>query len=163
MMGAAQVLAHLQAAGFRLHADGDRLTVAPATLLRDDDRDIIKAHKAGLLALLKGPPEPPETPRRAAKDVPCTIGPPAATGARLARMVRLTWPEEKAQAAADRLERRDAEGDDMRMCIECTHLGDSGRCIAAATGRLRNADRRHEPVANLLQRCEAFGLRKGLS
>lgn len=162
-MSAAQVLSRLQAAGFRLHADGDRLTVAPASLLRDDDRDIIKAHKAGLLALLKGPPEPPETPRRAAKDVPCTIGPPAATGARLARMVRLTWPEEKAQAAADRLERRDAEGDDMRMCIECTHLGDSGRCIAAATGRLRNADRRHEPVANLLQRCEAFGLRKGLS
>ena len=162
-MSAAQVLSRLQAAGFRLHADGDRLTVAPASLLRDDDRDIIKAHKAGLLALLKGPPEPPETPRRAAKDVPCTIGPPAATGARLARMVRLTWPEEKAQAAADRLERRDAEGDDMRMCIECTHLGDSGCCIAAATGRLRNADRRHEPVADLLQRCEAFGLRKGLS
>ena len=162
-MGAAQVLAHLQAAGFRLHADGDRLTVAPASLLRDDDRDIIKAHKAGLLALLKGPPEPPETPRRAAKDVPCTIGPPAATGARLARMARLGWAEEKAQAAADRLERRDAEGDPRRMCIECSHLGDSGRCIAAATGRLRNADRRHEPVANLLQRCEAFGLRKGLS
>ena len=51
-MGAAQVLAHLQAAGFRLHADGDRLTVAPASLLRDDDRDIIRAHKAELLALL---------------------------------------------------------------------------------------------------------------
>ena len=162
-MGAAQVLAHLQAAGFRLQADGDRLTVAPASLLRDDDRNIIKAHKAALLALLKGPPEPPKTPRRAAKDVPCTIGPTAATGARLARMARLAWREEKAQAAADRLERRDAEGDPRRMCIECTHLGDSGRCIAAATGRLRNADRRHEPVADLLQRCEAFGLRKGLS
>ena len=162
-MGAAQVLAHLQAAGFRLHADGDRLTVAPASLLRDDDRDIIRAHKTGLLALLKGPPEPPETPRRAAKDVPGTIGPTAATGARLARMARLAWREDKAQAAADRLERRDAEGDDRRMCVECTHLGDSGRCIAAATGRLRNADRRHEPVADLPQRCEAFGLRKGLS
>ena len=162
-MGAAHVLAHLQAAGFRLHADGDRLTVAPASLLRDDDRDIIRAHKAELLALLKGPLEPPETPRRAANDVPGTIGPTAATGARLARMARLGWAEEKARAAADRLERRDAEGADMRMCIECSHLGDSGRCIAAATGRLRNADRRHEPVADLLQRCEAFGLRKGLS
>lgn len=162
-MGAAQVLAHLQAAGFRLHADGDRLTVAPASLLHDDDRNIIKAHKAGLLALLKGPPEPPETPRLAANDVPGTVGPAAATGARLARMARLAWREEKAQAAADRLERRDAEDDPRRMCIECSHLGDSGRCIAAATGRLRNADRRHEPVADLLQRCEAFGLRRGLS
>ncbi len=161
-MGAAQVLAHLQAAGFRLHADGDRLTVAPASLLRDDDRSIIKAHKAGLLALLNGPPEPPETPRRAANDVPGTVGPAAPTVARLARMARLAWREEKAQAAADRLERRDAEGDPRRMCIECTHLGDSGRCIAAATGRLRSADRRHEPVADLLQRCEAFGLRRGL-
>lgn len=162
-MGAAQVLSHLQAAGFRLRADGDRLTVAPASLLRDDDRNIIKAHKAGLLALLKGPPAPPETPRLAANDVPGASGTATPTAVRLARMARMAWPEEKAQAAADRLERRDADGDDRRMCVECSHLGDSGRCIAAAAGRLRNTDRRHEPVPDLLQRCEAFGLRKGLA
>ncbi len=161
-MSAADLLLHLRAAGLRLDVEDGVLLVGPASLLRDDDRNIIKAHKAGLLALLNGPPEPPETPRRAAKDVPGTVGPAAATGARLARMARMAWREDKAQAAADRLERRDAEDDPRRMCIECTHLGDSGRCIAAATGRLRNADRRHEPVADLLQRCEAFGLRRGL-
>ena len=64
---------------------------------------------------------------------------------------------------AERLTLRDRDGDDRRLCLECTWLGDTGRCIAAATGRLRGADRRLEPVQTILQRCEAFGLRKGLS
>lgn len=82
--------------------------------------------------------------------------------ARLARLARLGCSEERAHAAADQLAQRDEGGDDRRMCVECSHLGDSGRCVAAATGRLRNVDRRYEPVPDLLQRCEAFGLRKGL-
>lgn len=88
--------------------------------------------------------------------------PDAMGGTRLARMARLGWAEERADAAADRLAQRDAHGDDRRMCVECSHLGDSGRCVAAATGRLGNVDRRYEPVPDVLQRCEAFGLRKGL-
>lgn len=64
---------------------------------------------------------------------------------------------------AERLTLRDRDGDDRRLCLECTWLGDSGRCIAAATGRIRGADHRLEPVQTILQRCEAFGLRKGLA
>ena len=63
---------------------------------------------------------------------------------------------------AERLTPRDRDGDDRRLCLECTWLGDTGRCLAAATGRLRGADRRLEPVQTILQRCDAFGLRKGL-
>lgn len=86
----------------------------------------------------------------------------AETSARVIRMARMGWHEERAQDAAARLEQRDADGDDRRMCIECTHLGDTGRCVAAALGRVIGADRRLEPVQDMLQRCEAFGLRKGL-
>ena len=64
---------------------------------------------------------------------------------------------------AERLTLRDRDGDDRRLCLECTWLGDTGRCLAAATGRIPGADRRLEPVQTILQRCEAFGLRKGLT
>ena len=67
-----------------------------------------------------------------------------------------------ANELAERLTRRDREGDDRRLCLECTWLGDAGRCLAAATGRLPGADRRFEPMQTILQRCEAFGLRKEL-
>lgn len=63
---------------------------------------------------------------------------------------------------AERLTLRDRDGDGRRLCLECTWLGDTGRCLAAATGRIRGADRRLEPVQTILQRCGAFGLRKGL-
>ncbi len=64
---------------------------------------------------------------------------------------------------AERLTLRDRDGDDRRLCLECTWLGDTGRCLAAASGRIRGADRRLEPVQTALQRCEAFGLKKGLT
>ena len=63
---------------------------------------------------------------------------------------------------AERLTLRDRDGDDRRLCLECTWLGDTGRCLAAATGRIPGADRRLEPVQTILQCCGAFGLRKGL-
>ncbi len=64
---------------------------------------------------------------------------------------------------AERLTLRDRDGDDRRLCLECTWLGDTGRCLAAATGRIPGADRRLKPAQTVLQRCEAFGLRKGLT
>lgn len=63
---------------------------------------------------------------------------------------------------AERLTLRDRDGDDRRLCLECTWLGDTGRCLAAATGRIPGVDQRLEPVQTVLQRCGAFGLRKGL-
>ena len=63
---------------------------------------------------------------------------------------------------AERLALRDRDGDDRRLCLERTWLGDTGRCLAAATGRIPGADRRLGPVQTILQRCDAFGLRKSL-
>ena len=163
-MGASQVLDGLRAGGFTLKADGDRLTVSPGGKLAEADRLAIRAHRAELLALVTRAPRPVAPPATAANDErrrDAAAG--AESGPRLARMVRLEWDKARARPVVDLLKQRDARGDDMRMCVECTHLGDAGRCIAAAAGRLRHADRRHEPVPDLLQRCEAFGLRKGFA
>jgi hypothetical protein len=68
-----------------------------------------------------------------------------------------------AEALAKRLALRDSDLDDRRLCLECSYLGAQGRCIAAATGRLSGVSARLEPLQTILQRCEAFGLRKGLA
>lgn len=75
---------------------------------------------------------------------------------------RRGYSPDNADDLAEKLVRRDAAGDHRRMCVECTHFGDHGRCMAAAAGRLPGADRRLEPDPVILQRCPAFGLRKGL-
>ena len=82
--------------------------------------------------------------------------------ARMRRFVHAGLGEQDAEDLAERLTLRDRKGDDRRLCLECLWLGDSGRCIAASTGRIQGADRRHEPVPTILLRCPAFGLRKGL-
>jgi len=87
----------------------------------------------------------------------------AAFIARRDRLMRWGYAEPQAEALAERLTLRDREGDDRRMCTECAHLGNGGRCLVASAGRLAGADRRLEPVQTSLQRCEAFALRKGLT
>lgn len=81
---------------------------------------------------------------------------------RTERFIRQGISGDEAGLLANRLVTRDRDGDDRRLCLECSWLGDGGRCIAAATGRLPDSDRRLEPVRTVLQRCPAFGLRKGL-
>lgn len=82
---------------------------------------------------------------------------------RLHRLLAAGLTPARAEAAADRLTARDADLDDRRMCAECSYYGARGRCIAAATGRLIGAARDLQPIPDMLQRCEGFGLRKGLS
>ena len=84
----------------------------------------------------------------------------AAFTARAARFAQMGRAD--ADDLAERLTLRDRDGDDRRLCLECSRLGDAGRCLAAASGRVPGADRRLEPVQTILQRCTAFGLRKGL-
>lgn len=117
---------------------------------------------AGVAAPVDNPPEPPELRGSPANDDPAPDPPHRLRRVWLARMSMLGMDEGKALALADRLESRDFDGDDRRACVECSHLGNGGRCLAAAAGRLRNTDRRHEPVLDVLQRCEGFGLRKGM-
>jgi hypothetical protein len=86
-----------------------------------------------------------------------------ATVFRLQLFARLDMGEAQSEKLTDLLVIRDRQLDDRRLCLECSHLGDRGRCLAAAAGRLPSADRRLEPVPDVLQRCPAFGLRKGLT
>ena len=83
--------------------------------------------------------------------------------ARVRVLMRRGIGTDDADDLAERLTLRDREGDDQRICIECSQLSDKGRCIAAATGRLAGADTRLEPVQTILHGCDAFELRKGLA
>jgi len=55
------------------------------------------------------------------------------------------WPQERAAAWAMRLVERDADGDDRRLCVECSNLLSQWRC------RERGA-----VLAETLQRCPTF-------
>ena len=79
--------------------------------------------------------------------------------ARRDRLLRWGRTEEEAEHLAERLTLRDRDADDRRCCAECSHLGDGGRCLADARGRLTNAG--IDPIK--LHRCHSFGLRKGLT
>jgi hypothetical protein len=61
-----------------------------------------------------------------------------------------------AQHLAERLTLRDRQVDDRRFCLECQELEVSGRCAAARRGAIHGADRRLEPVQNILMRCPSF-------
>jgi hypothetical protein len=176
-MGARALLSDLGGAGLSVRLIDDKIIVTPKDRLTDPLRDAIRTHRAELVEALKPEPALPTAP-------------PAAPTARIYRLTRAQAGEAHAESwnadtidaftarrdailrrgysaddaddLAERLTLRDREQDDRRMCIECTHLGERGRCLAAAVGRLPGADRRLEPVPIILQRCEGFGLRKGL-
>lgn len=177
-------------AGLTLRADGARLIVTPASALTDSLRELIRQNKAELLALQVGATGRSTSAVISVKAA--TTSTPAGGDTGGAPVVvdvdRWCWPHSDAMSAAElqalalrterfirlcigggeatllagRLVTRDRDGDDRRLCLECSSLGDGGRCIAAANGRLAGADRRLEPVTTMLQRCPAFGLRKGL-
>lgn len=79
---------------------------------------------------------------------------------RRARLLRWGWPEHEAEALADRLVRRDREADPRVSCTDCRHY-QPGRCGNYRRAGLNVADVGRD-LAAMLQRCEAFGLRKGL-
>lgn len=64
-MTAENIIADLQARGFTLQPNGERLTVAPSSRLTDADRLTIREHKAELLALLSEA----ERPRKSAREI----------------------------------------------------------------------------------------------
>jgi hypothetical protein len=62
---------------------------------------------------------------------------------------------QRAGELAELLLLRDADFDDRRMCIECSHLQQDGGCFAARQGWMAAA-RNLTPVPYMLQRCERF-------
>lgn len=102
-----------------------------------------------------------EGPERTA--LPVVVPEHYAHAARVHRLIERGMGVQVAQALADRLNLRDQDGDDRRLCLECSYLAARGRCIAAATGRLYGVSAQLEPMQTLLQRCDGFKLRKGLT
>ena len=175
-MGAPELLHHLRRAGLVLTVTpAGGLHVAPRDALTVDHRAAIRAERDALVLALQAEVASPSPPPRGSGNPLMTpeqgddchaggwddaeIGAFTARQARFARMGRLA----DADHLAERLTLRDRDGDDRRLCLECTWLGDTGRCLAATTGRIPGADRRLEPLQTILQRCPAFGLGKGLS
>lgn len=75
---------------------------------------------------------------------------------RVVKFMRSGISATDADDLAERLTLRDRELDDRHLCLECSHLMTSGRCAAAALGRLEGADPRMQPVQTILMRCEEF-------
>ena len=129
-----------------------------------------KGHGAACPAFTgRMPTEAADRPYKLTKDeadrchAPCWhAGEIAAFTARTERFALLGRSDADDLAELLTLRDRDGDGDDRRLCLECTWLGDTGRCLAAAAGRIPGTDRRLEPAQALLQRCGSFGLRKGL-
>lgn len=173
-MGAPELLHHLRGAGLVLTlTPAGALHVAPRSGLTDDHRAAIRAERDALvLALNAEAATLPPAPRRSSNALmtpeqcdDCHAGgwDDAEIDAFRAREARFTlMGRDDAEHLAERLTLRDRQHDDRRLCLECSWLGDTGRCLAATTGRIPGAARRHEPVQTILQRCGAFGLRKGL-
>ena len=98
------------------------------------------------------PPERPETLDLAA--VASTDADIERFNDRRARLLRWGWPEPEAEALAERLVRRDREGEPRVCCLECVSYR-PGRCgnhqraglLTAVVGR---------DLAELLQRCPGF-------
>lgn len=72
-MGAPDLIARLSALGLRLAREGNGIRVAPRSALTDEARDLIRAHKAELLAALAEPQiftfDPPSDPANDAEAV----------------------------------------------------------------------------------------------
>ena len=73
---------------------------------------------------------------------------------RQARLLRWGWPERDAETVAERLVRRDIEGDDRVSCTDCRHYR-PGRCGCHARAGLQRPDVGRD-LATLLQRCPGF-------
>ena len=167
-MGAAELLIRLRRDGLvlTLTAAGG-LHVAPREALTDEHRAAIRAARDALVLALQAEASRPLRPRRSGNPLMTPDQGDAfhAGGwddaeidtfmAREARFMRLGRVAD-AEHLAERLTLRDREQDDRRLCLECAALADGRRCEVAAHGRLPGADRRHEPVLNILQRCPGF-------
>ena len=167
-MGAPDVLQHLHAAGLHLALIDGRIIVTPRAKITADLRQSIKDNRDELLHALapsRRSGKPSMTAEQADECHACGWDDDelSAFTTRVLMLQRRGIGADHADDLAERLTLRDREGDDRRMCVECSHLGDGGRCLATAAGRVHGADRRLEPVPTILTRCMAFGLRKGLS
>lgn len=165
-LNASDLLDTFTAAGLFLSLTPDSaLKVTPAKALNDELRATIKANKIMLVDYLK---------RTAANDTITTSSAdpdrwhwPHSTAMnsgeidtytmQLARFTDKGMSLEDAERLADKLVIRDREGDDRRLCLECTHLQGFG-CWRCSNWLVANVarDELGPDLVWMLQRCAGF-------
>jgi hypothetical protein len=111
---------------------------------------------ASSAAAVQAEPDPWADPGDLADDLPATDETPQ--GRLLQRMAGFGMDEASAGRLVALLDRRDADWDDRRSCVECSHW--TGRtCLSDRRGR---RDTNAGMPVDVLHRCPAFGLAKGL-
>ncbi|MCC7100388.1 MAG: hypothetical protein IT500_12450 [Rubrivivax sp.] len=159
-MGARELLHDLVCAGFSLEADGDKIVVRPASKLTDDLRADLRAVKPELLRLLASADRPYKLTLAQADAAHAEPWVDAAVGlfvASVGLFLRRGIDADDADDIAERLHLRDAQMDDRRLCLECTHL--AGRAGAWRCGDHRAARVLRDVPGDLvarLQRCPGF-------
>lgn len=169
-MGAVDLLAHLQGAGFALRAEAGKLVVTPASALTDEARLSIRQHRDALIAALTEARVEPAV--SAAKHDPgpykhAQVLPDVAYAdtmdeaamarfqARAAHCRRLGFTAHEAACLAEQLHERDVHADYRHLCVECQHYR-RGRCgNHGAAGLATNVVGRD--LAVMFQDCPGFG------
>ena len=157
-------LATLIDAGLTLRADESRLIVAPAALLTEDLRRLIRQHKADLLvSVARGLAAARPYRLTSEQGDRCHAGgwgdaEMATFTARHALMLRARQGNTDAEDLAVLLTLRDRDADDRHLCIECSHYR-PGRCGNQKAAGLHSPEVGRD-LAALLQRCPGFGLKE---
>ena len=84
-------------------------------------------------------------------------------GLRVAMLKRRRVDQATAERWADRLNLRDQQLDDRRVCAECAHRQDDNGCFAVRQGRIKGVaktDAHFRVIPFLLHRCPAFAWAK---
>ena len=147
-MGAQDLLRELTDAGLLIAVDGSDLIVKPRSLLTDDIRSALRCAKPEILALLSAIRPATQAAGWSDADIGRFI-------ARRDRLMRWGWSEADAEVFAERLTRRDQEGDDRVSCAgDCANYR-PGRCANHRLAGLHSAVVGRD-LATMLQRCPGF-------
>jgi hypothetical protein len=148
-MGARDLLEVLAGAGLSVSVDGGNLVIRPRELLSDELRVSVRAHKTGLVALLK--------PAGANEDA--SVGQSQAADAHLRRVRMMGLDRVAAEEVFGRLKAREIDADDRRLCVECLHFAERGRLCRHPHLVAIQAPRELGQMALQPQRCAGFKVR----
>ncbi len=170
-MGAVDLLAHLQSAGFALRVEAGKLVVSPSSALTHEGRLSIRQHRDALIDVLSEEHDKPAVsaatlsprqPYKHAQVLPDVAQADAMDEAAMARFQaraahcrRLGFTAHEAEHLAAQLHERDLHADYRHLCCECQHYR-RGRCgNHGAAGLATNVVGRD--LAVMFQDCPGFG------
>jgi hypothetical protein len=108
------------------------ISVAPASRFTEELRHLIRASREDLRGWLQAANDPGQGSdfQSDPLDAPMSPGEVEAFTARVLLFMRRGLTASRAEALADKLKRREREGDNRRACIECQRLSAHRTCTA---------------------------------